>query len=86
MKVTGIVGSPRGVRGNTGRLMLEVLAGAEAEGAATEAVGLPGGTVLPCRACDTCHKKGDCPQDDDFAAGAFVRGSASALARPVACG
>jgi multimeric flavodoxin WrbA len=66
MKIIGIVGSPRKIKGNTGRLMLEVLKAAEKEGASFETVGLPGGTVLPCIACDTCHKKGFCPQKDDF--------------------
>lgn len=66
MKIIGIVGSPRGLKGATGRLMLEVLAAAESKGASIETVALPGGTVLPCRACDTCHKKGECPQKDEF--------------------
>ena len=66
MKIIGIVGSPRKLKGNTGRLMLEVLKAAEKEGATFETVELPGGTVLPCKACDTCHKKGVCPQKDDF--------------------
>ena len=66
MKIIGIVGSPRGLKGNTGRLMLEVLAGAERKGASVETVALTGGTVLPCKACDTCHKKGVCPQKDYF--------------------
>jgi multimeric flavodoxin WrbA len=66
MKIIGIVGSPRKIKGNTGRLMLEVLKGAEKEGAAFETVALPGGTIRPCKACDTCHKKGVCPQKDDF--------------------
>lgn len=66
MKIIGIIGSPRKLKGNTGRLMLEVLKAAEKEGAAFEIVELPGGTVLPCKGCDTCHKKGFCPQDDDF--------------------
>ena len=66
MKIIGIVGSPRNIKGNTGRLMMEVLKAVEIEGASFETVGLPGGTVLPCKACDTCHKKGFCPQKDDF--------------------
>lgn len=66
MKIIGIVGSPRKIKGNTGRLMLEVLKGAEKEGAAFETVVLPGGTILPCKGCDTCHKKGVCPQKDEF--------------------
>lgn len=66
MKIIGIVGSLRKIKGNTGRLMLEVLKAAEKEGATFETVDLPGGTVLPCKACDTCHQKGFCPQKDDF--------------------
>lgn len=66
MKIIGIVGSPRKIKGNTGRLMLEVLKGAEAEGATCETVALPGGTIKPCKGCDVCHKKGICPQKDDF--------------------
>jgi multimeric flavodoxin WrbA len=67
MKIIGIVGSPRKIKGNTGQLMLEVLQAAANEGAAYETVDLPGGTVLPCKACDTCHRKGFCPQKDEFA-------------------
>lgn len=66
MKIIGIVGSPRKMKGNTGRLMLKVLQAAENEGATYETVSLPGETVLSCKACDTCHKKGFCPQKDDF--------------------
>lgn len=66
MKIIGIVASPRGARGNTARLLQVVLEGAESQGAEVEVVFLPGRTVLPCKACDTCHKKGRCPQKDDF--------------------
>lgn len=66
MKIIGIVGSPRGVKGNTGRLMQEVLAAAKEESATIETVALPGDTILPCKACNTCHKKGYCPQKDGF--------------------
>jgi multimeric flavodoxin WrbA len=66
MKIIGILGSPRKIKGNTGRLMLAVMKAAQKEGATFETVELPGGTVLPCKACDTCHKKGFCPQKDDF--------------------
>jgi len=66
MKIIGIVGSPRKIKGNTGRLVLEVLKGAEAECATCETVALPGGTIKPCKGCDVCHKKGVCPQKDDF--------------------
>jgi multimeric flavodoxin WrbA len=43
MKIIGIVGSPKKIKGNTGRLMLEVLKSAEKEGATFETVDLPGG-------------------------------------------
>ena len=43
MKLIGIVGSPRKLKGNTGRLMLAVLKAAESEGASYETVALPGG-------------------------------------------
>jgi multimeric flavodoxin WrbA len=66
VKIIGIVASPRGAKGNTARLLRVVLEGAESQGAEVEIVYLPGRTVLPCKACDTCHKKGRCPQKDDF--------------------
>jgi multimeric flavodoxin WrbA len=36
MKILSIIGSPHGQRGNTGKLLDEVLKGAESEGAFTE--------------------------------------------------
>lgn len=66
MKIIGIIGSPRGLKGSTGKLMLETLKAAVAEGAEAETISIPGGTVRPCAACDTCHKIGVCPQKDDF--------------------
>jgi multimeric flavodoxin WrbA len=47
-------------------LLQVVLEGAENQGAHTETIYLPGDTVLPCKACDLCHKKGRCPQKDEF--------------------
>ena len=66
MKIISLLGSPHGLKGNTAGLLRHVLSGAEAEGAQTEIVILKGDTVLPCRACDACHKKGRCAQKDDF--------------------
>jgi multimeric flavodoxin WrbA len=43
-----------------------VLEGAKVEGAKTETIVLAGTNVLPCLACDTCHRKGKCPQKDEF--------------------
>jgi multimeric flavodoxin WrbA len=66
MKIIGIVGSPHGARGSTAKLLRIVLDGAERFGAETETIFLTGKTVLPCKGCDTCHKKGRCPQNDQF--------------------
>ena len=68
MKIISLVGSPHKDKGNTAKLLRLVLDGAESAGAQTKTIFLPGGTVLPCRACDSCHKKGTCPQKDDFEA------------------
>ncbi len=66
MKVIGLVGSPHGEKGATGRLLQIVLQGAEKAGAQTERIALKGDSVLPCKGCDACHKKGTCVQEDDF--------------------
>lgn len=68
MKILSILGSPHGEKGNTGRLLSLVIEGAESAGAINETVALPGNTLLPCLACETCHIKGACPQKDGFAA------------------
>ncbi len=66
MKIISIIGSPHGLKGNTARLLSHVLEGSKAEGAETETIVLSGATVLPCLGCDTCHRKGVCPQKDEF--------------------
>ena len=67
MKIIGIIGGPRGLKGSTGKLMLETLKAAVAEGAEVETITIPGGAAVnPCSACDACHKTGVCPQKDDF--------------------
>jgi len=66
VKIVSILGSPHGSRGNTGRLLELVLEGARGEGAETATVCLGGGDVLPCVACDACHRTGRCPQPDPF--------------------
>lgn len=66
MKILAITGSPRGVKGNTGRLLEEVLAGAVAAGAETEILSLKTMEVRPCVACDVCHKTGVCNIKDDY--------------------
>jgi multimeric flavodoxin WrbA len=66
MKITAVIGSPRGVKGATGALMKIVLQGAESLGAATEIFAIKGQEVKPCKACNTCHRVGACPQKDLF--------------------
>jgi multimeric flavodoxin WrbA len=66
MKIISLLGSPHGVKGNTGRLLQIVSEGAESLGASVETIVLPGDNVLPCRGCDVCHKKGKCIQHDEY--------------------
>lgn len=65
--VLGIVGSPRR-GGNTELLVDQVLRGAEEAGGRAEKVILSEMKVQPCRACDACHRTGQCVIDDDMAA------------------
>lgn len=67
MKITVINGSPRGTRGNTARLLDEVLAGLEA-GVEVELIELGRKKILPCTGCDHCHKVGRCHLKDDYEA------------------
>lgn len=66
MKILAIIGSPRGMQGNTGRLLEEVLAGVQASGAETEILSLKTLNVQPCVACDVCHNTGVCTIEDDY--------------------
>ncbi|MEI7816468.1 MAG: flavodoxin family protein [Desulfuromonadales bacterium] len=66
MKILAIIGSPRGMQGNTGRLLQEVLAGVEATGAEMEILSLKTLSIQPCAACDVCHKTGVCNIKDDY--------------------
>jgi len=66
MKILAITGSPRGMRGNTGRLLEEVLVGVQEAGAETEILSLKTLDVQPCVACDACHKIGICNINDDY--------------------
>jgi multimeric flavodoxin WrbA len=66
MKILAIIGSPRGMLGNTGRLLDEVLAGVNETGAETEILSMKTLNVQPCVACDVCHKTGICTIKDDY--------------------
>jgi len=67
MKLTAIIGSPHGMKGNTGQLLRALIAEAEKAGASTTLFSLHETLVKPCVACDTCHKVGTCNTKDDFA-------------------
>ncbi|MGA3175496.1 MAG: flavodoxin family protein [Syntrophorhabdales bacterium] len=66
MKIVAVVASPRGAKGATGALARIVLQGAESLGAETKVLTIRGQEVKPCKACDTCHREGSCPQKDSF--------------------
>lgn len=65
MKIVVIIGSPRGMKGNTGRLLEEVLAGLSKD-AKPELIDLSRQRILPCNGCDHCHKTGTCHLKDDY--------------------
>ena len=66
MKILAIIASPRDMQGNTGRLLGEVLDGVREYGAEAETVSLAKAKVHPCVGCDTCHRTGICPINDDY--------------------
>ena len=66
MKILTIMGSPHGMKGNTGRLLEEVLAGVQQAGGGVEIISLSESKVLPCVSCYACHKSGKCTLKDDF--------------------
>ena len=68
MKIIAINGSPHGMKGNTGRLLDEVVAGAATAGATVEILSLAGVTMQPCVACNACHVTGICPLPDGYEA------------------
>ena len=68
MNIIAIIGSPHGMKGNTGRLLDEVVAGAAAAGATIEIVSLAGMALQPCVACNACHVTGLCPLPDGYEA------------------
>jgi len=66
MKIVAVMGSPRGMDGNTGQLLKPVLDAAAAGGAEVKTFLLSDMDVRPCRACDCCHRSGKCRVDDDY--------------------
>lgn len=68
MKITAIVGSPRGMRSRTRRLTSLLLAGANDAGAEVDLVDLTDLQIVPCTACESCSLDGRCVFTDDFPA------------------
>lgn len=66
MKILAINASPRGMQGNTGRLLEEVIAGITESGGEVEILLLKSHEIRPCVACDVCHKTGICNIQDDY--------------------
>ncbi len=66
MKLVAIMGSPHGMKGNTGRLLSSLLDAAGDAGAQVTTFLLGDMDVAPCRGCDVCHKVGKCAIKDDF--------------------
>jgi len=67
MRITAIIGSPLGMKGNTGRLLNGVIAGCKEAGADVKLIELCGLKVGPCKGCGSCHVTGDCAVKDDYA-------------------
>ena len=68
MKILAINGSPRGSRSQTLRLVQAVLDGARSAGADVEVVDICKLQIEYCNGCTVCYERGECVQDDDFAA------------------
>ena len=65
MLVLGLQGSPR-KKGNTHILLSAFLEEAEALGARTRQVRVPGKEISPCQECGACERKGYCAIQDDM--------------------
>lgn len=66
MKIAAVVGSPRGARSRTRRLVNYVLAGAEEAGAGIDLIDLADLQITPCTACESCSLDGTCIFPDDL--------------------
>jgi multimeric flavodoxin WrbA len=66
MNIVAILGSPHGLEGNTGTLLAQVTQAAEQAGAHVQTLSLSEHAVHACIACDTCHKAGRCPGQDQM--------------------
>ena len=68
MKITAVVGSPRGARSRTRKLVQFVLDGAEEAGAEIDLIDIADLQITPCTACESCSLDGTCVFADDFSA------------------
>ena len=66
MKVTGVIGSPRGKNSSTLRLMEAAIEGASQAGATVEIIDITRLRINFCKGCGTCYNQGKCDHDDDF--------------------
>lgn len=66
MKVTGVIGSPRGKNSSTLRLVEAAVEGAFQKGAEVEVVDITKLRIGYCKGCGQCYEKGKCHYDDDF--------------------
>ena len=66
MKLVAVIGSPRGMKGNTGQALSALIEAAEAAGAGVTTFSLAKLKVGPCTACAACHETGACVLKDDF--------------------
>lgn len=66
MKVTGVIGSPRGKNSSTLRLLEAAIEGASQAGAETAIVDVTRLRIGYCKGCGACYSRGKCEQDDDF--------------------
>lgn len=84
MKLVAVQGSPHGMQGNTGKLLGALLEGAQAAGAEVSLFCLDELNIAPCRACDACHRTGECAIADDYqqVRGALLGADAIVLASP----
>ena len=65
MKIIIINGSPRGLNGNTGKLVKVFADSAINEGSEIEIANLSDISLNPCQGCEVCSKTGSCAISDD---------------------
>lgn len=66
MKVIGIIGSPRGAKSRTLKLLESALKGAEECGADIEVIDVTKKDIRYCIGCASCYKTGKCVLKDEF--------------------